>query len=536
LRGWAEYEVFTVKKRLRGHLRQKPCLMCSTVLDVTTLMLPSPGQEACHVFFLPPWGNGMPDSAPLGSNYFDPAMWPFIWSSPETMPGAFEKDLSFEGLTQPQVLTEVAASEKKQRRRGGAKRRKAKNSLQQPDPYSQQEWGWEETQYWEAPPSSTEKGLWQQPENCGDKGGSNEGSPSGQAVLGACSEVSAAPRQVGLQLSGSFSPPFLCSWRRPLPTVPESPTADAAGEPEETGGDGIDEEDPLKLAETKEGANKILERLESNESRKTLLWLKKALRPMSLDKHGCRVVQRALEIAPGELRTVLLAELEPHVVELYESANGNHVLSKVIEVIPGAKLRGLVAKLEEKGWEHVAKHRFGCRALERLIEHSSESELQGLIGMVKEKCEELSRHQFGNFVVQHLFEHQASCRPDLLKPLLCKMSELAMHRTASHVVQSALYHCEEEGQKDIVESLLRATCPSPAIEQVAMGRYGSYVAEQLATLPSSWVQSVDLKQRLKSSLVELCAAENGFGRRVAEKFGLVDCVPLQQPKAQAPDI
>ncbi|CAE8735200.1 unnamed protein product [Polarella glacialis] len=168
--------------------------------------------------------------------------------------------------------------------------------------------------------------------------------------------------------------------------------------------------------------------------------------------------------------------------------------------------------------------------------HSSESELQGLIGMVKEKCEELSRHQFGNFVVQHLFEHQASCRPDLLKPLLCKMSELAMHRTASHVVQSALYHCEEEGQKDIVESLLRATYPSPAIEQVAMGRYGSYVAEQLATLPSSWVQSVDLKQRLKSSLVELCAAENGFGRRVAEKFGLVDCVPLQQPKAQAPDI
>jgi len=278
----------------------------------------------------------------------------------------------------------------------------------------------------------------------------------------------------------------------------------------------LPEEDPLaQVHDDAEAALAIIKRLEDPDTRRsTLTWLLKAARPLALSKQGCRVVQKFIDYADAEHQSKLLDELAPHTVDLYESPNGNHVLTKVIEVLPAARLGAIVRKLEEKGFEEVAKHRYGCRVLERLIEHCPESELKPLIFEVLSNTEALSRHPFGNFVISHLFEHAPTYYKHLLNYILHQIPQLAMHRTASHVVQKALAYGDQEDKQNIVRALLWAE-GDLALNQVARGRYGSFVVEQLSELSPELV--ADVQHHLGASMPEL--GQCSFGRRVAEKFG-----------------
>eukprot|EP00913_Durusdinium_trenchii_P007394 g6953.t1 len=95
-----------------------------------------------------------------------------------------------------------------------------------------------------------------------------------------------------------------------------------------------------------------------------LWWLLDAAFPLATSKGGCRLVQTALEVADAKHRGLLLDALAPKAVELYESPHGNWCLCKAVLVLPAPSL----AKIE-RTFEEVSKHKFGCRLMERLIEH-----------------------------------------------------------------------------------------------------------------------------------------------------------------------
>lgn len=289
--------------------------------------------------------------------------------------------------------------------------------------------------------------------------------------------------------------------------------------------------DPLELAQSQELSSKFVARLESAsraEQTQLVEWLMEAVRPLALSRPGCRVVQKALEVAGGRGRDKLVAELGQLTVELYESPNGNHVLTKVVEVVPSASLGLVIHQLQEKGATVVARHRFGCRVLERLIEHCSERESKVLMDQIVASAEMLARHQYGNFVVQHLLEHGTKeQRNGILERLMHALPRLAMHRTASHVVQRLLDYCDQERQRLIVESLLRANAPAGLVE-VACSRYGSFVAEQLATIGASRDM---IRDRLAAHIDILGRSQ--FGWRVAERFGLELPEGLAPPPLEA---
>merc|ERR1711997_682439 len=135
-------------------------------------------------------------------------------------------------------------------------------------------------------------------------------------------------------------------------------------------------------------------------------------------------------------RNKLVAELELHVEMLYKSPHGNYVLSKLVETVPSAALEPIIEQLQAQGPINVAKHRFGCRVLERLIEHCPEHAIWCLLGPIILNSEMLCRHVYGNFIIQHIFEQGSpERRLSILKQLLPAIPYLAMHRTASHVVQ-----------------------------------------------------------------------------------------------------
>ena len=88
----------------------------------------------------------------------------------------------------------------------------------------------------------------------------------------------------------------------------------------------------------------------------------------SMDAHGCRLVQRALALADDAGRVEIAQELRGHICEVLESPHGNYVLQRIIELMRPSVVSFVLGELTAcMTPQELAKHRYGCRILERII-------------------------------------------------------------------------------------------------------------------------------------------------------------------------
>merc|ERR1712087_55251 len=127
---------------------------------------------------------------------------------------------------------------------------------------------------------------------------------------------------------------------------------------------------------------------------------------MSLDNQGCRLVQRTLELVDAQRQASLMQEMRGHIGLALESPHANHVIQRAIEVMFPSELRFVLTELQQWGTPAaLSRHRYGCRVLERILEHFPMDWLEEFIQAILAETMELSRHMYGNFVMQHLLEH-----------------------------------------------------------------------------------------------------------------------------------
>merc|ERR550537_34729 len=270
--------------------------------------------------------------------------------------------------------------------------------------------------------------------------------------------------------------------------------------------------DPRILALNSDLANEASELLETGtreERNEILQWIMPATLDLALSVCGCRVVQAAVEVAGGEHRRRMTEHMHGHVAELLDSPHGNHVLQKCIEVLPPDTVQFVLNELcafPDHGLA-IAKHRFGCRILERLFEHCPAEQTRPLAEGVIENAYVLCRHPFGNYVVQHVLEYGTlSQRNSVVEALLQGgVMQLAMHRVASNVIERALVECTAEGRQALVGQLVAE--PSATLT-MASSRYGSFIAQRLLELPSS-PQRDEVWQQLSEGLETLKASKHG---------------------------
>lgn len=202
---------------------------------------------------------------------------------------------------------------------------------------------------------------------------------------------------------------------------------------------------------------------------------------LALAPEGCRAVQAALEVAPLAIATTLLAELRCHVREAVESPHANYVIQKIVEVMPGRCCDFVVEELCGIGCA-VARHRYGCRVLCRLLEHGAT--IAGLGGLVEEllgEAAELCRHPFAHHVMQSVLEHGTDEQRSRVSAVLrCDLLANAQHRCASHLVEAALLYCPAEEVSSLAAELL---CGGPeGVLSLAQGQFGSFVVRSLLRL------------------------------------------------------
>lgn len=183
---------------------------------------------------------------------------------------------------------------------------------------------------------------------------------------------------------------------------------------------------------------------------------------LSQDPQGSREVQHALEQAAADISDITVddvaAELGGHVMEAMRCPHANFVLQKCIT--PGAPnaTRWLLEELMSEGPDaicQVARHRFGCRVIERLLEICDPEQVAPLADQLLDDALALCTHPYGNYTMQHLLAHgQRKHRHGLAEILQTNAANVGSNFYGSAVVGQAMKHVDHEDQVDLARALL----------------------------------------------------------------------------------
>ena len=67
----------------------------------------------------------------------------------------------------------------------------------------------------------------------------------------------------------------------------------------------------------------------------------------------------------------------------------------------------IIDSFKEKGLVEICVHQYGCRVIQRMLEHCKEEQKKPIYREVFERVLDLTKDQYGNYVISHVLEHGA---------------------------------------------------------------------------------------------------------------------------------
>jgi len=235
---------------------------------------------------------------------------------------------------------------------------------------------------------------------------------------------------------------------------------------------------------------------------------------LSFDSSACRVVQKAIEFGTEEEGVALSSELQGRVRESIRSPHANHVIQKMVEVLPLASLGFVVEEILGAGAE-VARHRYGCRVLCRLLLRQSETlsvHMDELIRELLSDASDLSRHTFGHHVIETVLQiGSAHQRHGIFIALSSDLPRNAKNRNATYVVERALLSCDDDDRSMMVQELIGTP---DCLVSLVENQFGCYVAKALLKVSDETFHKMLCHIEAATSRLE----KNKYGRRLMEEL------------------
>lgn len=235
----------------------------------------------------------------------------------------------------------------------------------------------------------------------------------------------------------------------------------------------------------------------------------------SLDKEGCRVVQKGLTL-PTEWIKGWISELRGHISDLIHSPYGNFVVQQAIEHLPTNQVIFVATEMRNEA-KDIARNRFGCRIYCRLLEHCSgpEGELSVLINELLEgDVAELCKHPFAHHAIHAILEHGTEeQRRKIGNAILENPWRLVNHKHSSHVVEAFFNfeQCPLEIQQQLLQELLYAA--PDRIAELAQKRYGGFVVRALFAFARHELSCEDYKRALAQLTHDSVALRANMGKK-----------------------
>lgn len=243
---------------------------------------------------------------------------------------------------------------------------------------------------------------------------------------------------------------------------------------------------------------------------------------MSRDRKGCREVQKWLgdTSAHGEMKLAIASEFKGRVVEACLHDHANFVLQKTVEELQASATSFIAEEINgsEDSGRLVAKHRKGCRTVQRLIEHGALTPaVAALIDTVLDSVVEFCCHKYGHHVVEAILEHgQEEHKHRVAAAFLGNVLGFAHHPQAGFVVVKVLTSGNDRDRHAVLEGLFAAGPDGlVALTRNSSTQCGAKIFEELER--QAWQRT---EEALRQRVEELGACKHG--RRLIEKFKLKD--------------
>jgi len=206
---------------------------------------------------------------------------------------------------------------------------------------------------------------------------------------------------------------------------------------------------------------------------------------LARDARGSRQVQNAFENGSNAEREALTSELKGCVWEALTCQHANHVIQKCISTISPLSAQFVIDELLQRGGgvTQAARHCFGCRVIERLLEHCEAEQVSPMVEEFLADVASLSSHTYGNYVVQHLLQH---CGDDVVSRItsildqhVSTMPDMAAGGFIGSVIAKALSRANNEGSRSLATTLLQDPERSAVM---ACSRWGHHAVKQALQL------------------------------------------------------
>mmetsp|Transcript_88593 Transcript_88593/g.258949 ORF Transcript_88593/g.258949 Transcript_88593/m.258949 type:complete len:360 (+) Transcript_88593:89-1168(+) len=208
-------------------------------------------------------------------------------------------------------------------------------------------------------------------------------------------------------------------------------------------------------------------------------------------RDGSLILQDLLARAEACHKARLARELRGHVNDAWRgeaAPHANHVLQKFVEVMPPEHCVFIHDELlVNEDISLTAHNQYGCRILERVIEHFEPKVMRPLLNkLLKEDVvRKLLTSRYGNYVLQHILEHGPVEQKSRIASVLLQSDDLllttAMNKFGSHVVQKAMSHCSEIERSKLSEQITELKDKHPGFKRSPnKTMHGSYVYKEAA--------------------------------------------------------
>ncbi|KAH9078272.1 hypothetical protein Ae201684P_019363 [Aphanomyces euteiches] len=209
---------------------------------------------------------------------------------------------------------------------------------------------------------------------------------------------------------------------------------------------------------------------------------------LALQMYGCRVIQKALESDYHAEKLELICELEGQVLRCVKDQNANHVVQKCIEVLPWKdpsasryieRASFLLAAFEGNVYS-MATHPYGCRVIQRVLEHCSDVQMATILVEIQDACSLLVEDQYGNYVIQHVLQHgQPAERSALINKIYPDIVRFSYHKFASNVIEKCLMYASVEQLHVIMRHVMDASDGECPLQVMMKDQYANYVVQKL---------------------------------------------------------
>jgi len=233
---------------------------------------------------------------------------------------------------------------------------------------------------------------------------------------------------------------------------------------------------------------------------------------LAFDAAGCRVVQEALKFADREVATSIISELKGLVKEATACPHANFVIQKIIELLPPTLAEFIIDELFDCVAE-VATHRYGCRIMCRLLEHSSTAPSTGrLLDKMLQSVRFLCCHTYGHYAIQLLMEHGTKEHRRAVVAALCSDAfRMAKSRHASGIVKGILTSSDIEDKHALANAFV---ADDEHLPQLAADKIGCLVIRAVCRVSHEHLQKVQEKlQPYKEGLMS-----SKYSQRVLEEL------------------